>query len=429
MKKTLENVNIIRVDQREVLNGYDLVLEDGKIVDMYPSAAGTASDTYIMPGFTDSHVHLICEDNLNWYVAYGVTSVYNMMGMPSHLRWQQEIRQGKRVGPEIISSGPIIDGTPAYLVSAANEESTQRVAADADYPDLLYCNGIIVADTPEKGRRAVRYTKDVGYQFVKIYNNLDKDVYYAICDEAEKLGIIVSGHLPDCCNPDTVAPEEADVRQNVVEHITFISDDFIPLLIKNGSANSPTLAVEKTLFDNLPEQDFYKEAVEDINELIKEEWKSAMKKHQEAAIAARPFRKFAPPKRRSMQEDYRLVKKMEEAGVLLMTGTDSGIEGTIPGFSLHVEIDGMKEAGLDNWTILEALTINAEKAYGLTSGKGIIAKDMPADFIVLNGNPLEKIEVLHDIEGLYYRDQHFDKEQLLALRRVGKEKETLEFNG
>jgi len=429
LKTILKNVNIIKVDKKEILRGYDLCMEDGKIVDLYPSAADTVSDTYIMPAFADSHVHLICEDNLNWYLSYGVTTVYNMMGMPSHLRWQQEIRQGKRLGPEIITSGPVIDGTPAYLVSVANEASRQRLAADAAYPDVLYCNGIAVADTPEKGRKAVRYTKDAGYQFVKIYNNLEKDVYRAVCEEAEKQGILVTGHLPDSCNPDIVETSEAEVLQNVVEHITFISDELMNILMKNRSALSPTLAAEKIIFNKLTEEAFYQEALEATNPLIREQWKRSMQKHQEAAIAARPFRKYAPPKRRSLKEDYRLLKKLEELGAVLMTGTDGGLEGIIPGVSLHIEIDAMKEAGLDSWTILEALTINPEKVYGLSTGKGVIEKDAPVDFLVLKRNPAEEIEALHDIEGLYYGKQFFDKGQLLELRKKGKEKENLEFNG
>ena len=50
--------------------------------------------------------------------------------------------------------------------------------------------------SPEAARRLVDSLARVGYDFVKTYQFLPRDVYFAIADQAKRLGIPLTGHVP-----------------------------------------------------------------------------------------------------------------------------------------------------------------------------------------------------------------------------------------
>jgi hypothetical protein len=54
----------------------------------------------------------------------------------------------------------------------------------------------ILVTTPEEARQTVRTLQKEGADFVKVYNNLSRDSYYAIADECRRTGMESAGHLP-----------------------------------------------------------------------------------------------------------------------------------------------------------------------------------------------------------------------------------------
>ena len=90
---------------------------------------------YLVPGLTDAHVHLTTD--MPWaparpdfgdaplYLAYGVTTVINLRGMPTQLEWRRRINAGQMLGPTIYTAGEFINeprvNTP--------EEVAQEIAA------------------------------------------------------------------------------------------------------------------------------------------------------------------------------------------------------------------------------------------------------------------------------------------------------------
>lgn len=67
------------------------------------------------PGFSDMHTHILYDEALDLYIANGVTLVRNMHGDPVHLNMRKNIRDGKRVGPELYTTGPMVDGEKPYM--------------------------------------------------------------------------------------------------------------------------------------------------------------------------------------------------------------------------------------------------------------------------------------------------------------------------
>ena len=89
----LDNINLIPISEEGVVPNRQLVISDGKIIDIKPAGSPAMSDfllidmggAYVMPGLFDMHVHIDDRQQLRLALAYGVTSVRNMDGMPFHL--------------------------------------------------------------------------------------------------------------------------------------------------------------------------------------------------------------------------------------------------------------------------------------------------------------------------------------------------------
>lgn len=85
-----------------------------------------------------------------------------------------------------------------------------------------------------------------------------------------------------------------------------------------------------------------------------------------------------------------LVRRMKDAGVLLVTGTDLTNPWVIPGESLHREFELLVGSGLAPSDVLAMTGMNAAKALG-SDEVGIVAPGRRADLVLLTANPLEAI--------------------------------------
>lgn len=96
------------------------------------------------------------------------------------------------------------------------------------------------------------------------------------------------------------------------------------------------------------------------------------------------------------------VKQMElanayyRAGVKFLTGSAADVWGTMPGISLHSELELLKRAGLSNREVIASATSNFSDAYGWKKGK--IEKEYSADILILKSNPVEDLAMLRNIE-------------------------------
>src|SRR6516164_1484378 len=134
----------------------------GKVVIPRGTHIIDATGLFLMPGLWDAHIHTRYEgiDHLRLLIANGITSARNMSGPPEHLRellaWREQIKKGERVGPCLLTAGPILDG-----------------------PGSLRPTNVIVNNSDE-GRQAVRQMKSEGADFVKVTDRLSRESFYAI---------------------------------------------------------------------------------------------------------------------------------------------------------------------------------------------------------------------------------------------------------
>ncbi|MGH8208801.1 MAG: amidohydrolase family protein, partial [Steroidobacteraceae bacterium] len=149
-----------------------------------------ASGKFLIPGLWDMHSHTAIdaamkETRLPLLIANGITGVRDMAGLLDAIKqWRREIAAGTLLGPRFVAAGPLLDG-PGSIYGPGTKSSKG-----------LGDNGYVVVSTAVAGREDVDELKRDGADFIKVYDRLSRDTYYAIADEAKKQSIPFAGHVP-----------------------------------------------------------------------------------------------------------------------------------------------------------------------------------------------------------------------------------------
>ncbi|MDC6387830.1 amidohydrolase family protein [Maribacter sp. PR1] len=99
------------------------------------------------------------------------------------------------------------------------------------------------------------------------------------------------------------------------------------------------------------------------------------------------------------KESAEIIKKMHDAGILIVAGTDAQ-EGQMNfGEDYFLELELYKMAGLSNLEVLKTATGNAAKAFDLPIGE--IKTGSKATFVILNENPLSDLANLRKVEQVW----------------------------
>ena len=361
----------------------------------------------LLPGLIDAHVHVWDEAELAGYLAYGVTGIRNMSGMPFHLPLAERIEQGRILAPDFMTTGPIINSP------GPNQQDNHQLVT-----------------TAEEARAAVRQQADEGYRHIKIYSNLLPAPYEALLEEARAQGMTVSGHTPEGHRGKGVpyeAPFEIafeDILNDgllTIEHTESIvwhglrdeldADKMAVLAGKiaaSGSTVTPTLVAHANLVRVAETKGAYldRPGTETINPVFK-----MFDKGTYDFWAAHD-----PEPRERPRAAFYLVatRMMHDTGVPLITGSDAGIFTNIPGASLHDELDLLVEAGLTPHEALMAATVTAADVLGFEKS-GQIREGYAANFVLVEGDPLTDITLLRAPEAVAVHGHWLDEDALAGL--------------
>jgi imidazolonepropionase-like amidohydrolase len=72
----------------------------------------------------------------------------------------------------------------------------------------------------------------------------------------------------------------------------------------------------------------------------------------------------------------------------------------VPGYSLHQEFDELARAGLSPLRVLQTVTLDAAEFLGRTSTLGTVEPGKQADLVLLDRNPVERVQNLHGVAGV-----------------------------
>lgn len=98
----------------------------------------------------------------------------------------------------------------------------------------------------------------------------------------------------------------------------------------------------------------------------------------------------------------------------LLLGTDTGIDGIIPGFSIHDELRLLVKAGLKPVEAIQAGTYNPAVFFDALDEVGTVEEGKRADLLVVKKNPLKKIGRLKDPAGVMVNGVWMPEDELEA---------------
>ena len=127
-----------------------------------------------------------------------------------------------------------------------------KAAADPGLKALI--EGVERAATPEEARQVVGKYHEAGFQQIKIYSLVTPPIVEAICAEAHRLGMTVTGHVPESMN--SIDAVEAGMDQ--LSHLNFVATGFVPKSDK-GRGNDLPLALNLESQESLAALRLFKE--------------------------------------------------------------------------------------------------------------------------------------------------------------------------
>ena len=383
-----------------------VVIDGARIVGVRAAAPPAGSSIvdgrgkFLIPGLWDMHVHLSwCgPSSLPLLIATGVTGVRDLGGRLTELDgWRARVAAGELTGPRIVRVGPILNGKSfnRYQFVPGNAEQTRAVA---------------------------RLLKFLEVDFLKVHRRMERDSYFALIDEAKKMGLQVVGHIPM-----TVSPAEAsDAGQATIEHVATLfegtfsatigeqslamaiqkwraadADALFARFVKNGTVFDPTL------FAYFP-RDPHTDSPYIAHSLKAEEDK------RPAPTAAE-----LEGLRATYEEFKQVVRAANRAGVMIVAGSDIA-DVRVPGFTLHDELAALVECGLTPLQALQAATLNAAKVMNRTNEFGVIEEGKAADVVLLDGNPLDDIHNTMRIAAVVANGRLFRRPALDSLLQLAQ---------
>jgi hypothetical protein len=383
----ISNVSVIPMNKDTVLTQQFVLIESGRIkrISSYQDSVNIDSSTflidgrgkYLIPGLTDLHIHLNDDNNLLLMIANGVTTARNMTGHPFHLQLREKVEKSEILGPTLYTASPILESA-----------------------DKLWNNSIGLKNITE-ARDTVIALKKKGYNFIKIYHTLTPDLYRRILQVGDSIGIQVVGHIP----VQLELSKTLSLSQYSIEHIDLdqmraISKD-ISLEIKSkmigasGKWVCPTLIVHKNIQKHPDDPTLQRDYEQYVDKDTRTFWKQALSDGES-----------------EFELQKKLAKLMLNSGGKLLTGTDCLNSYVLAGFSLHEELQELVSAGLSEFEVLKASTVNAAEFLKREQDIGTIEVGKIADLILLEGNPLDNILNTKRINGVIIKGKWIPDEEL-----------------
>lgn len=367
------DVSVVPMDSERVLERQTVIVRDGSIAELgaadriaVPRGAQRIEGRgrFLMPGLTDMHAHLHSAHEFPLYLANGVTTVYNLMGAPAHLRWREQIATGKVVGPTIYTCGPLINH----------------------------------AETAAEAEEIVEAHSKTGYDSIKIYSDVSKEAYPVLVAAARSRHLLVVGHIPRAVGLAAVLAARQPIAHAEEYVYTFFDwnvDDVgkIPEAVAATREADVPVILTLVLYDHILRQAedlpafLTRPEIQHMTPWSRETWKPGQNRYNPMNSSPKSLRFL----RQSLAMQKTLAKDLHRAGVKVLVGTDSMLPGVVPGFSVLEELRILVEIGLTPFETLRAATRYPGEFLSATAEFGTIAVGKRADLLLLEANPLAAV--------------------------------------
>ena len=256
--------------------------------------------------------------------------------------------------------------TSTFAISAPDE-----IKNLPDGPGVISTYGMALGNVRD-GRQFVRNEIAHGSAYIKIVvedkprmagSAITQEAMNEIADETHKNGYLLAVHAVSLPTLQMAVEAKTDIHIHVPLEAE-IPDELIAQMADNNACCIPTLTMMKGFSDSL----------------------------------------FYGYHRSDFQYAVNNVRKMHKTGIPILAGTDANNVFILPrvrfGTDLHTEMKLLSQCGLSNREILESTT--AAVADGFQNNAiGRIEEGRKADFILIDGNPVQNLSDLDQIQQVW----------------------------
>jgi hypothetical protein len=343
----------------------------------------------LLPGLFDGHAHLGIWDG-PMHLASGVTFGRDPGNDNDQtLMLEAALARGEIIGPRLKNSG-FIEGKSPFSAHVGK-----------------------VVETADQAKEAVRWYADHGFWGVKIYNSMNPEFVKAIADEAHRLGLHVSGHVPAFMSAERALKDGYD-------EINHLNQLLLSLLIDVPKEDTRTPFRFTALGERTGKLDLKAEPFLKLLKLMKEKrtvldptmatfsgllrsrpgqaspTDAAWLDHMPAAVQRGRKSSWLDVKPEQYPAYDASWKKMEEVLVLLHKNGIQLIPGTddAAGLVLLSELEAWVKAGIPAADVLKLATFGGAKFLGISGEQGLVVRGKRADLYLVDGDPTQDIGAL-----------------------------------
>ena len=352
-----------------------------------------ARGKFVIPGLADMHNHL--DDG-------GTTRAQNKVG---------NLGRVLVAGVTTVLNPSVSEGDFAKLKVAAAADASPYARFFGTGPGLTAEGDQLGALSPKpktvaEAQAVVRSLKAINVDAIKVMRDdltwsstrrmepMPLEVLQAVVAESHRQGLKVYAHAPQLLRAKEALRAGVDgLLHGIIDEA--VDEDFIVLMKKTGASYVPTL----TMF-------------EDVADVATAARRQGTYWDQLGLQPAGVYQFFTSPTgiqifqtllNNTAAAKERLpvlranLKRVFDAGVPVVMGSDTGFFGVFLGAGSQVEMELMVEAGLTPAQAITAATINAARMIGREKEQGSIEAGKLADLLILDANPLTDIRAVRQI--------------------------------
>lgn len=449
------NVNVVPMDARRVLEGHTVVVRDGVVREMGPVDAVSIPANavvidgegrrYLLPGLGDMYARLpdadasgeALEDLLFLYLANGVTTIRQGTGGPGQLSLEGRLRQEEILGPTLFVTSPPLEYRPTFDADSMNAAITAVARA--------------------------------GWDLVRVPNTLSLEGWNLLAGEIEDYAIGFGGPVPDPVGLHHALATGVSTVDHLDGLIEAAASDALQDRIRSwhasadmtgsgtrSSRDGPALGggpTRATGSGRLPPPPLDSLAatlsVRKARAVAGKAraagvwmvptlswWEMRQSRERPEALLERPEMRYVPRETRgswvrqkralpfvdsltaarTTQVRMATTKALNDVAGGLVLGTDSPALFNVPGFSVHREMELMRDAGITPYEVLLAATRSvadyASGELGESGGFGTVATGNRADLILVEENPLEDLSTLRRQAGVMVKGRWLSRAEI-----------------
>ena len=397
-----KNANIVSMENDKVLENQNIAISNGKIVAIENAKKSKlkAEKTidlkgkYIMPSLADAHVHLPeTEEELqsmfDLNLINGVTKLRSMRGDWKHKEWQNKFNTINSIYPKIYLSAPPI--------SRNLEASTAQL------------------------EEFVKAVKDNNYGFIKILSIKNQEIFTQLDSLCKKYDVPLGGHFPRLAMGNSLN-EDVFFNSNYksIEHLgglvgePNLFESRIQAIKKNNIYICPTLlwySIGSGQYTNEQLQKLH--GMEFVSNTTMQEWLTKTQEYRNK-MGEQAIKDEVAKELKDLEEKYQVIARLQKEGIKMLLSPDASSKYMMTGCNVINEMELLQNAKLSNFEILQMATTNFSDFFNANYGLIKVGKD--ADFIVLENSPLEDLQTLKNVKGVYFNFNYLDTKALEKMK-------------